>query len=130
MSQHFEELLKSRLEAANAWVSGEVSLLEQIETQTSPATFFAPGGDIEQGAEQVRARYRRDAGNFASGTTDLEILHKGEGGDFAYWVGVQRGVAKLHGEDQAFTLLVTEIFKLEAGAWKLIHRHASSRQKL
>jgi ketosteroid isomerase-like protein len=127
MAEHFDEFLKTRVEAAKSWVNGDASLLDEIETRISPATFFAPGGDIEQGAEQVRARYQLDAGNFTSGTTNLKILHKGASGDLGYWVGVQHAAAQLRGAEKTsdFALVVTEVFRLEADAWKLIHRHAS-----
>jgi ketosteroid isomerase-like protein len=56
----------------------------------------------------------------------FQIIHMASDENLAYWVGIQRSVVKMRGQEQAvpMDLRVTEIFRREAGLWKLIHRHA------
>ena len=46
----FEQFMKWREDAARAYVNGDAEPVSHISTQISPATFFHPNGDYEQGA--------------------------------------------------------------------------------
>jgi ketosteroid isomerase-like protein len=124
----FEEFMRQRDEAARAFVSGDAAPISRIVARDSPATFFGPMGGTVQGAEEVSSTYARDSSHFLSGDSSFEILHMAAGDTIAYWVGFQRATARLDGrtEDIPFNLRVTEVFRREDGAWKLIHRHADS----
>lgn len=123
----FQEFMKQRSAAAEAYVSGDAAPLGALTSRTDPATFFGPMGDYCQGGQEVWARYERDAASFAPGSTStFEILHMAASDGLAYLVGFQRAMANMHGQDQSipFNLRVTELFRREADTWKLIHRHA------
>jgi len=123
----FEQFMKRREDAARAYVNGDAGPVGDIAALDLPATFFHPGGDCEQGAEQVSSRYARDATNFeAGGDSSFEILHMAAGDGIAYWVGFQRATARLKGRPEAVPmgLRITEIFRREGDEWKLVHRHA------
>jgi ketosteroid isomerase-like protein len=124
----FDQFMKDRELAAQAFVNGATGPLRDIATETSPATFFGPDGDYVDGADRVFSRYERDAGLFESGTTDFEILQAVASGDLAFWVGFQRATVRLRAtkEEVTFNLRVTELFRREDNGWKLIHRHADS----
>ncbi len=125
----FEQFMRQREKAANAYVGGDAALLGRVVAQASPATFFGPGGGSEQGAGKVAARYEKDAGAFASGgDSHFEILHMAASDGHAYWVGFQRATAHMRGatEPVPFNLRVTELFCREGNEWKLIHRHADA----
>lgn len=80
-----------------------------------------------KGAQQVWARYEKDALRFEPvGTTQLEVLDMAAGDTVAYWTGYQKAVARMKGQSEAvaMTLRVTEVFRRERDAWKLVHRHA------
>jgi ketosteroid isomerase-like protein len=125
--EDFEQFMRQREEAALAYVNGDPEVLNRLTTHDDPATFFSPRGDAVQGAETVAARYASDATAFATGNENtLQVLHLGAGDAIAYWVGIQRSDVHLQGKAEAvpFRLRVTEIFRREGNAWKLVHRHA------
>lgn len=128
-SHDFEQFMKTRANAARAYVSGDAAPVDRILTSISPSTFFGPQGGYEQGADHVRETHRHGAEQFEPGNDSrFEILHMGAGDGIAYWVGLQRASAKLRGKTEAtaFNLRVTEVFRRENDEWKLIHRHADS----
>lgn len=123
----FDDFMEQRIAAAGAYVSGEASPLVRLLAVDSPATLFAPRGGVVQGAAEVGARYVDDADGFrAPGRTQLEVLQVGASGDLAYWVGVQHATVQTDDMPRPgpLALRVTEIFRRENGAWKLVHRHA------
>jgi ketosteroid isomerase-like protein len=125
--EDFEQFMRQREAAALAYVNGDPEALNRLTTHDDPATFFSPRGDVVQGAETVAERYARDAAAFARDNENtLQILHLGAGDAMAYWVGIQRSDVHLRGKAEAvpFQLRVTEIFRREGNAWKLVHRHA------
>jgi ketosteroid isomerase-like protein len=126
--QHdFEQFMEQRGKAAHAYINGDATVLSEIVTHHSPATFFRPSGGYCQGAEAVWSQYEHDAANFDPGNQgQLEILHMEASDELAYWVGFQRATVHLHGraEPASFNLRVTELFRREGESWKLLHRHA------
>jgi ketosteroid isomerase-like protein len=62
----------------------------------------------------------------ASTHNDFQVMHMASDENLAYWVGIQRSIVQMHGQEQAapIDLRVTEIFRREGGLWKLMHRHA------
>jgi ketosteroid isomerase-like protein len=125
--QDFERFMQQRKAAAKAYVSGDAAPLGELTANTSDATFFGPRGGQTHGAREVAERYARDAKAFAPGSeSDFEILQMGASDGIGYWVGHQRAKVRMQGQNEpiAMDLRITEIFRREAHAWKLVHRHA------
>jgi ketosteroid isomerase-like protein len=127
MPDDFDAFLRQRIQASDAFVGGDYGPLGAISTGRAPATIFGPKGDCVQGPDAVDAANRGAAGHFAPGSTNrFETMHSAADGNLAYWVGVQRSVVNVKGEDKPvpMNLRVTEIYRREEGGWKLVHRHA------
>ena len=123
----FDAFIEKRTKASDAFVNGEYTPLGEVSTQVSPATIFGPPGTCVQGAEQVNAVNSQSADHFKPGSENaFETMHSGSSCDLAYWVGIQRSVAHMRGQEKSvpMNLRVTELFRREDGAWKLFHRHA------
>ncbi|USQ96331.1 YybH family protein [Caulobacter sp. RL271] len=123
----FDTFLDIRRQAAEAYVNGKAGPLDMLAATACPASFFPPRGGHEEGADRVADMYARDAISFVEGgETTLEILHSDAVGDLAYWTGLQHAKVRLTGHDEPVEmhLRITELFRHEDGAWRLIHRHA------
>jgi ketosteroid isomerase-like protein len=125
--QDFEQFMKRRVEASEAYVQGDAKPLSQIVARVSLATFFPPSSGFSQGTQEVASRYEQDAEAFEPGSHfSFEILQMAASEGIAYWVGFMRGEARMRGKAEAIpmNLRVTEVFRREDGEWKMVHRHA------
>jgi ketosteroid isomerase-like protein len=125
----FQQFMQRRADAARAYVRGDAAPLGSLVARVSPASFFGPQGGYVRGAEEVASRYANDATSFSpDGETQLEVLELGASDSVAYWVGFQHATVHRRGraEPMPMKLRVTEVFRREDGAWKLVHRHADS----
>lgn len=126
-SGDFQDFMKVREQAAQAYVNGDAQPVDALATDTAPASFFGPDGAIVAEPGAVRGAYRDGARLFAEGgTSSLEILDARDSGDLAYWCGVQHATVHRASDGSAveMPLRITEIFRREHTGWKLIHRHA------
>ncbi len=126
-AQDFEQFMKQREDASQAFVEGDAEPLEQVATHTSPASIFGPQGDYVVGADEVNAANKRGAEHFAPGSKNrFDILHMAASNGVAYWAGIQRSAVQMKGKKDPvpMDLRVTEVFRREGDEWKLIHRHA------
>lgn len=46
-------------------------------------------------------------------------------GDLAYTVGYEHTQASANGDPRTYTLLVTQVYRREDGAWKVAHPHVT-----
>jgi NAD(P)H-dependent FMN reductase/ketosteroid isomerase-like protein len=126
-SASFDEFMKRRTVAAVAYVNGDAAPLNAMSARAGTATFFPPNGGHLSGVAEVVARYDTDAKSFSpGGVTSLEVLQKGASGGIAFWTGLRSAEAKIGGKLIPMKLRITELFRLEDGEWKLVHRYADT----
>lgn len=127
MAADFDTFLKGpRQEAASAFVRGDPSLVLAMSADTGQATFFDPGGGFTEGAANVNRANAEGAARFGPrGTTELQIKDRGASGDLAFWTGFQTAQVESDGKITPMTIRVTEVYRLQQGEWKMVHRHAS-----
>lgn len=123
--ERFENFIRRRALAASAYVNGVPAPVLDLSTEGLPATCFPPGGGTVQGAHEVRRRFERDSASFRYGRSEIELVAMGASDTLAYWTGFYRATVRLEGrdEDVSINLRVTEIFRREAGEWRLVHQH-------
>jgi ketosteroid isomerase-like protein len=47
-------------------------------------------------------------------------------GDMAYTAGLEHTSASIDGQQRSYTLRATQVYRREAGEWKVAHRHADT----
>ena len=116
-------------ESAQArFINGDPSLWKQNASQGEDGTIFGAFGGYEKGWNEVGPRYDWASSQFkeSGATQKIEYLNTGFSGDLAFTVSIEHQQARVGGQD-ALTpraLRVTQVFRKEGGAWKLLHRHA------
>ena len=121
----FSEFMTKREAAASAYVRGDGREVDALSTDAEPASFFGPDGKAVAGADAVKEAYAVGTRPFGpGGNSSFEIVQSAEGGDVGYWAGIQKAVVEMDGKSTPMDLRVTELFRREAGEWKLVHRHA------
>lgn len=129
--EDFATFLTHREAISVDYINGRAEGLLAISTNRDPATFFPPNGDQIVGAAKVNETNTKGAASFGTGSTgSFEILQSGSGDELGFWTGFQHAKVVVPGKDQpvSMRLRVTEIFRREDGAWKMIHRHADMPQ--
>ena len=104
--------------------------LDELLTDTGPATFFAPDGEQVVGAGAVSGANTKGAKAFKEGSVGhFEIMQSGSAGGLGFWTGTQHATMAIKGKDEPvpMQLRTTEVFRLEQGRWKLVHRHADMK---
>lgn len=126
-AEDFDAFMERRTGISADYINGRPEPLLSISTTADPATFFPPNGDRVQGASQVNAANEHGAAAFGSGSSGhFEVMQCSSSGSLGFWAGVQHAEVRMAGRDEpvAMQLRTTEVFRLEGGQWKLVHRHA------
>ena len=110
--------------AMNRMLVGDAGPLADIWSHDKEVTTMHPLGGRDVGWDEVRQKWEDAAKAFSGGHIKLEDQLIRVVGDFAYEVGIEKGVAKHSGNEVSVDCRATNIYRKEAGTWKIVHHHA------
>jgi ketosteroid isomerase-like protein len=126
----FEDLVRQARKALDAIAKGDPSGYQALYSDQDDITLGNPFGGFGRGRAAVDEQLERAASYYRDGrTTAFETVTQSVGPEIAYTVEIERFQAKVGGrrELSELALRVTCVYRLEAGVWKLVHRHADPR---
>jgi ketosteroid isomerase-like protein len=109
--------------ALNRMANGDARPLADIWSQGAGVTTMHPIGGREVGWDKVRASFAQVAEIVSEGRIRLDDQLIRVTGDLAYELGFERGQAKFAGQQVSLDHRVTNIYRKEAGSWKIVHHH-------
>src|SRR3954454_4374417 len=100
------------------------SFVEQLSTH-DPVTLFPASQPGQTGWADVSRAIRRVASVYSSSdVVEFEVIAAGLSGDLASLVGYERAASSVGGAAaEDLRLRVTQVYRREAGEWRLVHRH-------
>jgi ketosteroid isomerase-like protein len=119
-------LTKRTAEANSALVRGDIDGYLALIESARDFTLMAPfGGAPTHGFDTSSENRAAMARFFKSGTLDQEVVATYHSGDLVVLVTLERVRAEVGGlPEQDWPLRVTQVFRREGTAWRLVHRHA------
>ena len=106
-------------------VKGNAGPLKQLYSHQEDITVLGGFGGFERGWSEVGPRLDWAAAQFADGEFSQKEVTTIVGADLAMTVTIERIDARI-GDARSKTheeLRVTQVFRRENGAWRLVHRH-------
>jgi ketosteroid isomerase-like protein len=115
--------------AQSRFINGDPTLWKRNASHRDDATVLGAFGGYEKGWNDVGPRYDWASSQFkeSGAKMKVEYLNSGTSGDLAFTVSIERQEEVRLGDQRKpapRALRVTQIFRKEDGAWKLLHRHA------
>jgi ketosteroid isomerase-like protein len=112
--------------ALNRMANGDASPIMELWSHSSDVTTMHPLGGRQLGWEQVRVSWEQAAAIASGGQVTLSDQLIRVVGDMAYEVGTESGEITLAGQHASFEERVTNVYRREAGEWKLVHHHSDT----
>jgi len=109
--------------ALNAMLNGDAGPLADIWSHGAEVTTMHPIGGREVGWDSVSESWANVAKIASEGRVALSDRIIEVAGDVAYELGVEEGQFKLDGEPIQISSRVTNIYRRDAGGWKIVHHH-------
>ena len=110
----------------NRMANGEDGPLADIWSHRADVTAMHPIGGRQIGWDEVWASFEQVANMASDGKIELADQLIRAVGDVAYEAGIERGQFNLAGQRVVIEHRVTNIYRREAGAWKMIHHHTDT----
>lgn len=125
--EEFIAWVQSALKDAEIAVhNGDAGPRRTIWSRNDPVTVLGAWKNAS-GQQQLDELFAHLAESFSDCTSyDFELLAAEVLGDTAYTVGFEHTSASVNGVPRTYTLRATQIYRREAGAWKVVHRHGSA----
>lgn len=113
--------------SVDEFVKGNHEPLARLYSHREDVTLGNPFGPFVRGFQQVVETMQRAAAFYRDGeATGFDLVAKHVTVDLACLVEVESLKAKIGGREDVtpVSLRVTTVFRLEDGAWRIVHRHA------
>ncbi len=109
--------------ALNRMANGDAGAMAEVWSNDAEVTTMHPIGGREIGWDKVRDSFQQVAQIASEGRITLDDQLIRVSGDLAYEVGVERGQATFATMQVSFDHRVTNVYRREAGGWKIVHHH-------
>jgi ketosteroid isomerase-like protein len=109
--------------ALNSIAKGKAGAMGGIWSHGTDVTALHPIGGRDTGWQAVGNSFDGVAGIASAGDIRLTQQHIQTAGDMAYEVGVETGTLTLGGLTATIDHRVTNIYRREAGGWRVVHHH-------
>jgi ketosteroid isomerase-like protein len=110
--------------AINQMLNGDASEMASVWSHGTSVTTMHPVGGCEVGWEKVQGPWRELARLTSEGKAILVDQVIQVAGDMGYEVGIEKGQVTLAGQKVPIEHRVTNVYRREAGGWKIVHHHA------
>lgn len=121
-----EEVLQASKQfysALNRMLKGDTGPLANIWSHSAAVSSMHPIGGREVGWEKVADSFKQVSGISSGGEVALADQRIEVDGTMAYEIGTEKGQATLAGQKVAIEHRVTNVYRKEGGAWKMVHHH-------
>ena len=122
-----DEAIERSHQACAAFVNGDPEPLKVVFSHHDDATIANPFGPPARGWKNVEETFERAATNWHGGSAEgFDLVTKYETPELAFTVEIERYIAKVGDQNELapVALRVTQVYRIEEGAWKIVHRHA------
>jgi ketosteroid isomerase-like protein len=116
--------------ALNGVLNGDAGPMAEVWSQTADATTMHPIGGRQVGWEQVWSSWQQVAEIASGGSVRLGDRLLRVVGDAAYELGSEHVDATLAGQPVRRAVRVTNIYRRDDGAWRLVHHHADAAPEM
>jgi ketosteroid isomerase-like protein len=120
------ELVAQTEAAGAAWMRGDASVYDALNTHEEDYTIMGPfGGPTAKGYRSWSERSSHIVKNFKNGACKLRVIQSYASGDILVLVLEEDQQGEIGGQAaQSWALRVTQVYRREGDAWKAVHRHA------
>lgn len=112
--------------ALNSMLNGDAGPMGDIWSHEDDVSTMHPLGGRELGWDDVRASWEGAAEAFSGGSVNVTDLVVRSLGDAAYTLGVEQLDATVGEETIQSEFRVTNLYRREAGTWKMVHHHTDA----
>ena len=109
--------------ALNRMLAGDARSLGDIWSHSPTVTAMHPIGDWHVGWNDVKSTFDKVAKASTGGEVSITDRLIRVAGDMAYEVGMEHAQFAIAGQPLTVHSRVTNIFRREKGAWKVVHHH-------
>ena len=109
--------------ALSQMANSDASAMSAVWAHNNDVTALHPIGGRNEGWDDTRSSFEQVGSLASGGQVQLRDQMIQVGIDLAYEVGIEEGEITLAGERVSINQRVTNIYRRENGAWKMVHHH-------